>query len=72
MESISAELRARFGRACEISRRATSSFKLAFGQLVAELRHLNGVGANASSRRVRVRIVKQKLARRGDGPNRCC
>jgi hypothetical protein len=40
--------------------------------LVAELRHLNGVGANASSRRDRVRIVKQTLANRGKGPNRCC
>jgi hypothetical protein len=40
--------------------------------LVAELRHLNGVGANASSRRERVRIVKQALAHRGKGPNRCC
>jgi hypothetical protein len=40
--------------------------------VVAELRRLNGVGANASSRSDRVRLVKQTLARRGKGPNRCC
>ena len=40
--------------------------------VVAELRRLNGVGANASSRSARVRLVKQTLARRGNGPNRCC
>jgi hypothetical protein len=40
--------------------------------LIAELRHLNGVGANVSSRRDRVRLVKQTLADRGKGPNRCC
>jgi hypothetical protein len=40
--------------------------------MAAELRHLNGVGANASSRSDRVRIVKQTLAHRGEGPNRCC
>jgi hypothetical protein len=40
--------------------------------VVAELRRLNGVGANASSRSARVRLVKQTLARRGKGPNRCC
>jgi hypothetical protein len=40
--------------------------------VVAELRRLNGVGANASSRSERVRLVKQTLARRGKGPNRCC
>jgi hypothetical protein len=40
--------------------------------LAAEVRHLNGVGANASSHRDRVRIVKQTFAHRGKGPNRCC
>jgi hypothetical protein len=40
--------------------------------VVAELRHLNGVGANASSRSDRVRLVKQVLAGRKEGPNRCC
>jgi hypothetical protein len=40
--------------------------------VVAELRRLNGVGANASSHSDRVRIVKQALAQRGKGPNRCC
>jgi len=40
--------------------------------VVAELRRLNGVGANASSRSARVRLVKRTLARRGKGPNRCC
>ena len=40
--------------------------------VVAELRHLNGVGANAPSRSDRVRLVKQALARRKEGPHRCC
>ncbi len=40
--------------------------------VVAELRRLNGLGANAASRSDRVRLVKQALARRGQGPNRCC
>jgi hypothetical protein len=40
--------------------------------VVAELRRLNCVGANASSRGARVRFVKQTLARGGKGPNRCC
>ena len=40
--------------------------------IVAELRRLNGVGANASSRSDRVRLVKQTLAHTGKGPNRCC
>ena len=38
----------------------------------AELRRLNRMGADAVSRRERVRIVKRTLARRGQGPNRCC
>ena len=37
-----------------------------------ELRRLNRMGAGAVSRRERVRIVKRTLARRGQGPNRCC
>jgi len=40
--------------------------------LAGELRRLNRTGAGAVSRRERVRIVKQTLARRGKGPNRCC
>ncbi len=40
--------------------------------VVAELRRLNSVGANASSHGDRVRIVKQTLRRRGERPNRCC
>ena len=49
--------------------RALESAAAAVG---AELRHLNGVGANASSRSERVRLVKQALARRNEGPRRCC
>jgi hypothetical protein len=40
--------------------------------LAGELRRLNRMGAGAVSRRERVRIVKQTLAGRGKGPNRCC
>jgi len=40
--------------------------------VAAELRHLNGVGANASSRHDRVRLVKQALAQNKERPNRCC
>lgn len=41
-------------------------------RLIAELRHLNAVGANESSRADRVRAVKRSLARHGEGPRRCC
>jgi hypothetical protein len=40
--------------------------------LAGELCRLNSIGAGAGSRLERVRIVKQTLARRGNGPNRCC
>jgi hypothetical protein len=40
--------------------------------IAGELRRLNRIGADAGSRGERVRIVKQALARRGKGPNRCC
>lgn len=40
--------------------------------VAGELRRLNHIGAGADSRVERVRIVKQALARRGNGPNRCC
>lgn len=45
---------------------------IAMTPLANELRRLNGIGAAAGSRGERVRTVKQALARRGDGPNRCC
>jgi hypothetical protein len=53
-------------------KRIARAIDIAVVFVVAELRHLNGVGANASSRSDRVRIVKQTLAHRGKGPNRCC
>jgi len=40
--------------------------------LATELRRLNRIGAGAGSRVERVRIVKQTLAHRSKGPNRCC
>jgi hypothetical protein len=40
--------------------------------IAGELRRLNRIGADAGSRGERVRIVKRALARRGEGPNRCC
>jgi hypothetical protein len=54
------------------TKRTARMLETAVALVVAELRHLNGVGANASSHSDRVRIVKQTLARRGEGPNRCC
>jgi hypothetical protein len=44
----------------------------ALAAVVAELRRLNRIGANAGSRSERVDIVKQTLANRGKGLNRCC
>jgi hypothetical protein len=44
----------------------------ALAAVVAEMRRLNRIGADAGSRSERVRIVKQTLARRGKGLNRCC
>jgi hypothetical protein len=44
----------------------------ALAAVTAELRRLNRIGADAGSRSERVRIVKQTLARRGKGLNRCC
>jgi hypothetical protein len=44
----------------------------ALAAVVAELRRLNRIGAGAGSRGERVRIVKQTLALRGKGLNRCC
>lgn len=40
--------------------------------VVAELLRLNRIGAGAASRSDRVDAVKQALAHRGEGPNRCC
>jgi len=44
----------------------------ALAAVVAELRRLNRIGANAGSRSERVDIVKQTLANRCKGLNRCC
>jgi hypothetical protein len=44
----------------------------ALAAVVAELHRLNRIGANAGSRSERVDIVKQTLANRGKGLNRCC
>jgi hypothetical protein len=52
--------------------RTARAINTAVALVVAELRRLNGVGANASSRSARVRLVKQTLAHRGKGPNCCC
>ncbi len=41
-------------------------------RLMAELRHLNAIGANESSHADRVGAVKRSLARHGEGPRRCC
>ncbi|HTQ24332.1 MAG TPA: hypothetical protein VMI09_06515 [Candidatus Binataceae bacterium] len=54
------------------TKRIVRALESAAAPVVAELRHLNGVGANASSRRDRVRLVKQALAQSKKGPNRCC
>jgi hypothetical protein len=52
--------------------RTARILETAVALLVGELRRLNRVGASASSRSDRVRLVKQTLAQRGKGPNRCC
>jgi hypothetical protein len=52
--------------------RIARAIDTAVALVVAELRRLNGVGVNASSRSDRVRLVKETLARRGSGPHRCC
>jgi hypothetical protein len=44
----------------------------ALAAVAAELRRLNRIGAGAGSRSERVDIVKQTLANRGKGLNRCC
>ncbi len=44
----------------------------ALAAVVAELRRLNRIGADAGSRSERVDIVKQTLTNRGKGLNRCC
>jgi hypothetical protein len=52
--------------------RTARILETAVALVVGELRRLNRVGASASSRSDRVRLVKQTLAQRGKGPNRCC
>jgi hypothetical protein len=53
-------------------RRVACALGLVVSPIAAELRRLNRIGAGAGSRGERVRIVKQALAHRGNGPNRCC
>jgi hypothetical protein len=55
-----------------LTQRIVRALESAATALVAELRHLNGIGVSASSRRDRIRLVKQALARSKEGPNRCC
>jgi hypothetical protein len=65
-----------FGRCAALlwagAERVAGVIDTAFAHMVVELRRLNSVGADASSRNDRVRRVKETLARRGKGPNRCC
>ncbi|HZO80225.1 MAG TPA: hypothetical protein VFB33_00900 [Candidatus Binataceae bacterium] len=58
-------LRATLARLADATRAAAAA-------VVAEIRRLNGVGAEARSRDERVRAVKSALGRRSDGPRRCC
>jgi hypothetical protein len=53
-------------------RRIALALGAAVSSIASELRRLNCIGLGADSRGERVRIVKQALARRGQGPNRCC
>ncbi|HVB80474.1 MAG TPA: hypothetical protein VNE82_11095 [Candidatus Binataceae bacterium] len=53
-------------------RRIARALGMVVSPMAGELRRLNRIGAGASSRGERVRLVKQALARRGNGPNRCC
>jgi len=55
-----------------IGKRIGSEIGAGLSRLMAELCHLNAVGANESSRADRVRAVKRALARHGEGPRRCC
>jgi len=65
MDLLLSNLRARLGYARTLSIHAARTIGFACRRVISELRQLNGVGANASSRRARVRIIKQRLARRG-------
>jgi len=53
-------------------KRITLTIGAGLSALIAELRQLNDVAANESSHAERVRAVKLLLARRGEGPRRCC
>lgn len=53
-------------------RRIACALSIVASPIAGELRRLNRIGAGADSRTERVRIVKQTLADRGKGPNRCC
>ena len=54
------------------TKRIAQELGSALAGVVAELRRLNRIGANAGSRSERVDIVKRTLANRGKGLNRCC
>jgi hypothetical protein len=55
-----------------VMRRIARTLGIVVSPIAGELRRLNRIGAGAGSRGERVRLVKQTLARRGNGPNRCC
>jgi hypothetical protein len=68
-----APLRAQYGASVRAGiRRIARALGAAVSSIASELRRLNCIGVGAGSRGERVRIVKQTLARRGQGPNRCC
>ena len=55
-----------------MGKRIRNAIGAGLSRLMAELRHLNAIGANESSHADRVRAVKRSLARHGEGPRRCC
>jgi len=55
-----------------VMRRIARALGIVVSPIAGELRRLNRIGAGAGSRGERIRIVKQTLAHRGRGPNRCC
>jgi hypothetical protein len=52
--------------------RIARALRIVVSPIAGELRRLNRIGAGAGSRGERVRLVKEALAHRGNGPNRCC
>jgi hypothetical protein len=61
-----------FAEARAMGKRIRNAIGAGLSRLMAELRHLNAIGANESSHADRVRAVKRSLARHGEGPRRCC